>query len=38
MGENIVSNNFYFCYQIDLTLTYQKRLQNRSTERKYLWN
>lgn len=38
LGENVMNGNLYFCYHLDLSLTYQKRLQRRSTERKYWWN
>jgi len=38
MAESIINNNFYFCYKLDLTLTYHKMLQKGNTERKYFWN
>jgi hypothetical protein len=38
MRENLIRNNFYFCLQRDLTLSYQRALQQRPPERKYFWN
>ena len=38
MSENVINGNFYFCYNLDLTLTYQKNLHKKPTERKYFWN
>lgn len=31
LGEGIINGNFYFCYHMDLTLSYQKQLQKRTT-------
>ena len=36
--ENIINDNFYFCYNYNLTLTMQKHKQGLDVERMFFWN
>ncbi len=38
MKDDLLKDNFYFCYHADLTLTRTKYFDQSSTDLKYWWN
>jgi hypothetical protein len=38
MKDDLLKDNFYFCYHADLTLTRTKHFDQSNTDLKYWWN